>query len=295
MCDSEMKQRQQSIVSPEGTSSSRTYSGNLFRLFCSARIMACLLNLHLLSVGAFGEEIVTGSPPGSSTTELDDDKSMLVFLASSLVACLDCACDLIVPQTNIIVGRDQEAASHFENVSCVVSRICLWLNQLCVRSRVALREHTATAETPLLRLRSAAEELRANLFGMVASPMKKCLLLLTSSSFHGENADLALLSVLGLIRAVAGLTVTRVEGRSTDSPGTKYPSSSRHVERPPEDDLFGSMDDDLFMNIDLDIAGRGQADSNRPNNALDKDVEGFKGIWVVLVDMIKLTKVMENM
>jgi hypothetical protein len=286
MCDSGMKRRQHCVIASEA-SSGDAHTGDSFRLFCAAKTMAWLAKLHWLPVDGMVEKASLGFLPESLNTKLDDDDDMLSFLASCLGACLDCACDLFEPQTNGLFhhyGAD-EATLHSENVAAVISCICSWLSQLCVQSQGLLHSSLDRAsEAHVLRLHRAAKQLKRNIFSMLASTLKKLLLRLTNSSFHGENTGLALLSVLGLVRAVAGVAATTVEVPGED-PVVTDTSRAQHTEQPADDDLFGSMDDDLFMNIDIDIAGK------HANETADKDVVAFKEIWAILVDMIKLTKV----
>lgn len=298
MADLEMKQRQHRILARE-TTRRDTYGGDQFRLFSTAKTLAWLANLHWLPLDGMEAKVSLGSLPENLIAEVDDDNTMLVFMASCLSACLDCSCDLFEPQTNSILLGGEEATSQFESVSAVVSCISLWLSQLCVRSRVALHASTATTETQSVRLRKAAEELRRGIFGVVVSPVKKCVLCLTNSTLHGENADLALLSVLGLLRAVVGLVSTNAEAAAATPAAVPAgdTSSAHNAEQPPDDDLFGSMDDALFMDIDLNVAvDRGREDSNNrsPNDTVDQDVQAFKEIWIMLIDMIKRTKVSES-
>jgi hypothetical protein len=59
-------------------------------------------------------------------------------------------------------------------------------------------------------------------------------------------------------------------------------------EEPPEEDFFGSIDDALFLNIDV---GTSQ-NPYRGNLSVDPDIHAFREIWNLLIGMIKLTKVM---
>lgn len=286
MCDPGMKRKQHSVIASEA-SSGDAHTGDCFRLFYAAKTMAWLATLHLLSVDGMVDKASLGFLPESLNTKLDEDEDMLSFLVSCLGACLDCACDLFEPQTNGLFqhyGVD-EVTLHSENVAAAISCICSWLSQLCVQSQGLLHSSLDRAsEAPVLLLHKAAKQLKLKIFGMLASTLKKCLLRLTNSSFHGENTDLALLSVLSLVRAIAGVTATTVELPGED-PVVTETSRAQHAEQPADDDLFGSMDDNLFMNIDINIAGK------QASETADKDVEAFKEIWAILVDMIKLTKV----
>jgi len=294
MADSDMKQRQQCIVAREASSRDK-YSGVLYRLFSTAKALAWLANLHWVPLHGVQAEISLVPLPQNLRTQLDEDKSMLAFLTSCLATCLDCACDLLESQPDHVVLRNAEATSHFESASTVISCICLWLSMLCGRGRVVLQEASAAAE--ILRLRRASEELRQKVFGMLAPPIKKCLVRLTNSAIHGESADLALQSVLGLIRTAVGLTSASVEEQGVEPPPTQMENASytHHPEQHLGDDLFGSMDDALFMSIDLDVAGdqgrRGDFNDGRTTDTVDQDIQTFKDIWTILIDMIKLTKV----
>lgn len=277
MCDPGMKRRQQSVLTNE-VPSTETYTGDLFRLFSTAKTMSWLTNLHFLPLDNSQSDL---------STRVDDDKSMLSFLVSCLATCLDCACDLFEPEANLSISRADEAVSNFEAVSSVIACICLWLSNFCMHLRVLLHPSVVTADESWLRLRIAAKEVQPNLFVMLAMPLKKCLLRLTNSGFHSENADLALLSVLGLVRATVGVAVAHVEIQRNEE--TENVPSVRPAEQSSEDDLFGGMDDDLFMNIDLDNGGIDGPQS--VNHADDKEVAIFKDLWTILTDVIKLTKV----
>lgn len=131
---------------------------------------------------------------------------------------------------------------------------------------------------------------------LLASTAKKCLLRLSNSTVHSENADLALLSVLGLTRAAAGLASIEIEGTNTApaADAAEDMQATSDATRSPDEDLFGSMDDALFMNIDLDVVGeQGSRDlSMRPSNeSVDRHGKAFKELWIILIDMIKSTKV----
>jgi hypothetical protein len=94
--------------------------------------------------------------------------------------------------------------------------------------------------------------------------------------------------VLGLIQAVVGLVSVRLEdGRVEPVPiGTAtQPAVPREEQQ--EEDFFGSIDDALFLDIDL---GTSQ-DSYQANLSVDPDIHAFREIWSLLIGMIKLTKV----
>lgn len=272
------------------------FNGDLIVLFSAAKTMAWLTDLHWPRLdGTRAEQIASFSLCENSTLELDDDQDMLIFLSSCLCSCLDCACDILEPQSTLMY-HDEESTSRFENVATVISSICLWLSELCIRSRVALHVSSATAESSVMKLRRAAVELRTSILSIAASTVKQCLLRLTNSTVHSESADVALLSVLGLTRAMVGLASTSVEDVSGE-PATNVAESTQttfDATQSPGDDLFGSMDDAAFMNIDLDVGGdQGRRGSlnQQSNETVDRDSKAFKGLWTILIDMIKSTKV----
>lgn len=289
MADSGLQERRQRIVAREESSQIK-YGGDVFRLFSTAKTIAWLANMHFSELDGVKVVVALSSAPEDWKTKHDHDESMLVFLASCLAACLDCACDLFEVELGSII-QDEEATSHFENVSALISCICLWLSHLCLNSRAALHSSNAAAEMERTRLQNAAKEFQLNVFGMLVLPIKNVLLRLTNSTFHGENAELALLSVLGLTRTVVGLTNAKEDIVYRTENGTEDTNAARSAEQTPTDDLFGSMDDALFMDIDIGtVSGQGSNDGGA-QEAVDQGKQAFRDFWTVLIDMIKLTKV----
>jgi hypothetical protein len=139
-----------------------------------------------------------------------------------------------------------------------------------------------------LRLKEAAQELRSKILTILTPAIKSCLLRLTNLTIYSENANLALLSVLSLTRAAVSLEATKVLSNDSD-----IPQAPLSATQSTDDDLFGSMDDSLFMNIDLNAIGYHAHKDNpsRGQNQGDGDAREFKDLWTILVDMIKSSKV----
>lgn len=279
-----MKKRQQLIVTGQSFAEEETYNGDVVRLFSTARTIAWFASL--LWPGEKGTTTDQISPEVAKI-ELDDDLNMLLFLTSCLSSCLVCMCDVMKPQDNLVLLRNADVSAEFENAA--ISSICLWLSELCIRCREILNENIPETESSVLRLQEAAQELRSKIFTILAPTVQKCLLRLTNLTVYSENANLALLSVLSLTRAIVSLVVTKVITNGSD-----IPQAPSNATQSTDEDLFGSMDDSLFMNIDL-----GTKDDQRPqdnpsrgqNESGDRDTRAFKDLWTILVDMIKSSKV----
>jgi hypothetical protein len=211
-------------------------------------------------------EVALWALPRRLVSVLDDDENMLVFLTSCLSACLDCACDLLQPErSRAIHSNDEDTSQQLEHVFTAISCISLWLSQVCVTARVTLQASSTKGSPPVSRLHEAAEKLRQSSFGVLSSPIMRSLLCLTNSPFHDENGDLALLAVLGLVRAVVGLvsTCAAEEMGESEVMERSTSSSSKRTGQPPENDLFGSMDDSLFLSIDLGSNAANQVSSDQ--------------------------------
>lgn len=282
LADLEMKERQRCIVT-HNAENGNSYGGDLFRLFSTAKTLAWLTGLHC---GVTLGDTTTQPMPRTPILGLDDDRRMFVFLTSCFISCLDCACDQFEPRDTRLDHRCEEAIAQVESFWSLFSCVCFWLSQTCVRCRLFLKISPSGSDKRLLTLKGAAQELQTCVLGMLASPLKRCLVCLTNAMVHGENGDSALRSALSLILAAVGLVVEdgRVEPIAAAMMAELPVTSS---EEPPEEDFFGSIDDALFLSIDVDMS----QDRSRANQSVDPDVHAFGDIWNVLMDMIKLTKV----
>lgn len=285
MADSTMKKRRQLIVSGQSLAEVEKYNGDVVRLVSTAKTMAWIASLLWHAEKGTTTDHIS---PEVVEIELDDDQSMLLFLSSCLSSCLVCVCDAIKPQDNLVVlHRNADVSAEFE--SAAISSICLWLSELCIRSREVLNTSMLQPETSVLKLKEAAQELRSKIFTILTPAVKACLLRLTNLTVYSENANLALLSVLSLTRAAVSLMARKVQ-----SNGSGISQAPSNVASSTDEDLFGSMDDSLFMNIDLSTIGD-QAPCDNPsrgqNETGDSDTHAFKDLWTILVDMIKSSKV----
>ena len=277
-----MKERQRCIVA-HNAASGNSYGGDMFRLFSTAKTLAWLTGLHF---GVTLGDTTTHSMPRTPTLGLDDDRRMFVFLTSCFISCLDCACDQFELRDSRLDHRCEEAIAQVESFSSLVSCICFWLSHICVRCHLFLKMSPSVSDKRLLTLKGAAQELQTCVLRMVASPLKRCLVCLTNAMVHGENGDFALRSMLSLILAVVGLAeYGRVEPMATAAMAEPPVASA---EEPQDEDFFGSIDDALFLSIDVDTSVRCRADQS-----VDPDVHAFRDVWNILIDMIKLTKVSE--
>lgn len=279
-----MKARQRCIVA-RTVASGNSYCGDMFRLFSTAKSLAWLTGLHC---GATLDDTTTETTRPTPILGLDDDRRSFVFLTSCLVACLDCACDQVERRCTQFSYRCEEAVAQVEFFSSLASCVCLWISQTCFRCRSFLKVSPSAPNTRLLNLKDAAQELRTCVFGILASPLKRCLVCLTNATVHDKNGDTALRSVLGLMRAVVGLVSVSLEDEGVEPIAVETASEPAvPYEEPSEEDFFGSLDDALFLNIDV---GTSQ-NPYRANLSVDPDIHSFREIWNLLIGMIKFTKV----
>ena len=272
MADEQLKQLQQQCLLNQ-SSNRAIFHGNMFRLFTTARTLAWLSRLHF---GLSTDDLSQWRPPESLSQDLisglDGDNGMLVFLTSCLVACLCSACDYL--QDTL---QGENSFTRAEDFSTVISCLCGWLSWILIRSRVALTGSSAPPDSPQSILYVAALELRKTVLQIIASPLTRCLECIASLPVSCDSGDLALRSALSLVRSVAGLTslsldaggvatVTSTESRATD-----------------EEDLFGSMDDSLFLDIEI-----GGSAAEKP---VDEETVAVMKIWDALIGIVKLSKV----
>jgi hypothetical protein len=90
------------------------------------------------------------------------------------------------------------------------------------------------------------------------------------------------------MRAVVGLVSVSLKDEGVEPIAVETASEPAvPYEEPSEEDFFGSLDDALFLNIDV-----GTSQNPYPANlSVDPDIHAFREIWNLLIGMIKFTKV----
>lgn len=277
MADGNMMERHRCIVLRNATNTI-AYSGDLFRLFSTAKTLAWLTD-H------YWGDARTGNP----SVAIDDDSSALIFLLSCMASCLECACSKFASLGSHSSFVCDNTIDEVKSFSVLVSFLCAWMSELCIRSRFALDISSSTSDTRSARLQAAALELRTCALAMLLSPIRQCIHCLTNVPIRGGNSDLALQSAFGLLRAVVGLGSATVENVQVESTSASVSNTTEA-----EEDLFGAIDDSLFLDINVDTPCEQcppASEDRQGETTSDPEILGFRDIWSLLLDIIIFAKV----
>ena len=287
-------------------------SSNFFLSLTASKAMATLAFLHL-GVGSNDDALLS----------TDAKYDSLAFVVSCVVVSLESICNILLSE----IKRRNEAIlfpSHEESNSfrptegmCVdaVGSICTWLSALMSRARHSL------AHGPE-ELREAIRHLGRQCLQMVISTVEVSFAGLVQIKQADSNLDLSFRSSLGVLRNAIGLYHETSSGEgvaittlvphqvvgndNVHTPSVNNAGNGGAANGGNDDtaDIFGGLDDEAFMNIDLDNL-TGQSTSSVSNSGSTLHTESAaspnvneqfdalaKGkIWSLLTDAIDASKV----
>jgi hypothetical protein len=235
------------------------YNGDVIRLYNATKVL-CLLGILIAGDHPFRLDAIFSSPPadeGGSVRTVRSALSSLTFVLSTLIACLDCICDLkyspeafssIVICTFVVLNALDNVSSISNNGTLVVS--------IASTNRESLRNavHIFTASQTLQRV-----------FNTVLC-----------SQASGFEADMCFQSVILAIRYVLKIYP---KNASTESAIPQVGTSGAAG----MDEDFGEIDDAVLANLNLCITSEG-------TKALEQDLEWIYSIFNVLVDAVLSSK-----
>ena len=186
-------------------------------------------------------------PISSPVAAAKEHSHSLIFLLSSLISCLDCACD-----------------SHHavEIISCISG---------CVGVVLTHAEGLAPQNTPL------TEQIVSPLLALLrmllrTNVLQRAVHMVASSSYCGIEEDLCLQSLIALIQCIVRLCPVEILTRA---------SSARFNGEEQKEDLHGGIDDALIASIDL---GEG---TTRERNTMNDSMRTIANFLAELLDKSK--------
>lgn len=275
----------------------------------ASKVMIALAFLHL-GVGSSDEV-----PLGTDTKD-----NCLTFIVSCVAASLDSICNIFMAENkrsnDVVLFPAQEGESYDFRPTvamCIesVGNVCTWLSALLSRAR-----HTLSQRPTSSNLHEAVRHLGRHCFQMFIPTIEVAFTCLIQAKQADANSDMSVRSTLAVLRNAIGLvheanksgevaeTVPDLSSGNAlqASNGTSSMGNSTTNGATDDSDLFGGLDDDAFMNIDLDnLTGQStqttnsgssfQADSAPQTADGQLDIFAKGSIWSLLTDVLDASKV----